>query len=44
MAADALLICYLSGVPMRPLSPRRPITGRLGTRHLATRLFRGRIV
>jgi len=25
---------------MRPLSPRRAITGRLGTRHLATRLFR----
>jgi len=24
---------------MRPLSPRRPFTGRGGTRHLATRLF-----
>ena len=31
------------GVAMRPLSPRRPITGRLGTRHLATRLFRYRL-
>jgi len=25
---------------MQPLSPRRPITGRRRTRHLATRLFR----
>jgi len=27
---------------MQPLSSRRPITGRRGTRHLATRLFRCR--
>jgi len=27
---------------MRPLSPRRPITGRRGTRHLAARIFRDR--
>jgi len=32
IAAGAPLICQLTGVAMRPLSPRRPITGRLGTR------------
>jgi len=29
---------------MRPLSPRRAITCRLGTRHLATRLFGYRLL
>jgi len=32
IAAGAPVICQLIGVAMRPLSPRRPITGRLGTR------------
>ena len=36
------LLCQMIGVAMRSLSSRRPITGRLGTRHLATRLFRDR--
>ena len=33
IGAGAPLTCQLIGVAMRPLSPRRPITGRLGTRH-----------
>ena len=32
-------ICQLTGVDMRPLSRRRPITGRLGTRHLSNTPF-----
>jgi len=39
IAAGAPLCCRLNGVTMRPLSPRRPITGRLGTRHLSNTPF-----